>query len=45
MEEIRCIKCGALLMKGKIIKIEIKCRKCKHIQIKSAKSAETGGNK
>ena len=33
MREIRCKKCNRLLMKGEIIKVEIKCPKCGYIQI------------
>ena len=32
MKEIRCKKCKRLLMKGNILKIEIKCPKCGYIQ-------------
>ena len=31
MNEIRCKKCNGLLLKGKIIDIEIKCRKCGYV--------------
>lgn len=31
MNDIRCKKCGALLLKGEIVKVEIKCRKCHYI--------------
>ncbi|MEA3224216.1 MAG: Com family DNA-binding transcriptional regulator [Thermodesulfobacteriota bacterium] len=32
MGEIRCKKCGRLLMKGEIIEVEIKCPKCGYVQ-------------
>ena len=32
LKEIRCRKCNRLLMKGDILKVEIKCPKCGHIQ-------------
>jgi len=32
MKEIRCRKCNRLLMKGEVLKIEIKCPKCGYIQ-------------
>ncbi len=32
MKEIRCRKCHRLLMKGEVVKIEIKCPKCGYIQ-------------
>lgn len=30
--QIRCKKCRRLLMLGKIVRIEIKCPKCGHVQ-------------
>ncbi len=29
--EIRCKKCNGLLLKGEIVDIEIKCRKCGYV--------------
>jgi phage FluMu protein Com len=33
MPEIRCKKCGRLLMKGVVVAVEIKCPKCKYINV------------
>jgi len=33
LKEIRCKKCKALLLKGEVKEIQIKCRKCGHIQL------------
>ncbi|MEE8329208.1 MAG: Com family DNA-binding transcriptional regulator [Thermodesulfovibrionia bacterium] len=32
MKEIRCKQCNRLLMKGIVVVIQIKCRKCKYTQ-------------
>ncbi len=33
LKHIRCKKCGRLLFKGRIERIEIKCPKCGYVQI------------
>ncbi len=32
VKEIRCRKCCRLLMKGRVVRVEIKCPKCGYIQ-------------
>lgn len=33
MKEIRCKKCGVLLMKGEVKSVQVKCRSCGHLQM------------
>ncbi|MCD8553495.1 Com family DNA-binding transcriptional regulator [Seleniivibrio sp.] len=35
-EEIRCRRCGRLLMKGHVRAVEVKCPKCGYIQVIAA---------
>ncbi|WP_019878494.1 Com family DNA-binding transcriptional regulator [Succinispira mobilis] len=37
MQEVRCQKCNRLLFRGSVKAIEIKCPKCNHVQIITAK--------
>ena len=31
LPEVKCVKCGRILLKGVVVKAEIKCMKCKYI--------------
>jgi len=33
IREIRCRKSRRLLMKGRVVRVVIKCPKCKHVQV------------
>lgn len=39
-EEIRCRRCGRLLMKGLVRAVEVKCPKCGFIQVIAAQTSK-----